>query len=193
MTDPSRPTKNRRPRPPAPARDLIDRAAMIRVDHAGEHGAVRIYEGQLAVFSALPHKARIASSLRRMRADEQAHLDAFDALVRADEAAPTLIMPLWTVMGRSLGAATALMGEKAAHACTAAVETVIDQHYQEQIDRLPTEDASLRPMIEKFQAEEVAHKNEAIAEGAAAAPFYPLLSGVIEAGCRLAIAISKRI
>ena len=96
---------------------------MIRVDHAGEYGAVAIYRGQRAIFDKLPHKARIANQLEEMEADEQAHLDAFDDLIFQHKARPTALAPIWNVAGQALGAATALMGERAAHACTEAVES----------------------------------------------------------------------
>ncbi|MBI1260576.1 MAG: demethoxyubiquinone hydroxylase family protein [Rhizobiales bacterium] len=168
---------------------------MIRVDHAGEYGAVRIYEGQLAVFRNLPGKKDIAASLEHMARDEEIHLDRFNSIVNARNVRPTALAPVWHVAGFALGAATALMGEKAAHACTAAIEEVIDDHYAEQVrklDELGADEAELRDTIEQFRLEEVAHKEEAIALGAREAPAYPLLSGAIKAACRLAIKISEK-
>ncbi|HCX67202.1 demethoxyubiquinone hydroxylase family protein [Parvibaculum sp.] len=168
---------------------------MIRVDHAGEYGAVRIYEGQRAVFRALPHKQEIANTLERMAKDEEVHLARFNELVNERQVRPTALAPVWHVAGFALGAATALLGEKAAHACTAAVEEVIDEHYKSQVNRLDQmgeEEKPLRDTIEKFRLEEVEHRDEAIAAGAKEAPAYPLLSGTIKAACRLAIRISEK-
>ncbi|MAU60852.1 MAG: demethoxyubiquinone hydroxylase family protein [Parvibaculum sp.] len=168
---------------------------MIRVDHAGEYGAVRIYEGQRAVFRNLPHKQEIADALERMAKDEEVHLTRFNELVNERQVRPTAFTPVWHVAGFALGAATALLGEKAAHACTAAVEEVIDEHYRSQVNRLDQmgeKEKPLRDTIEKFRQEEVEHRDEAIASGAEEAPAYPLLSGAIKAACRLAIRISEK-
>lgn len=178
----------RKPRPDAPGTgDEI--AAMIRVDHAGEYGAVRIYEGQLAVLKPGP----AADAIRRMAAEEQHHLDTFDRLIVERRVRPTALEPVWRVAGFALGAATALMGEKAAMACTAAVEEVIDEHYAGQIERLGDSDAELKSTVAEFRAEEVAHRDQALASGAEDAPGYPVLREAIKAGCRLAIALSTRI
>ena len=169
---------------------------MVRVDHAGEYGAVRIYSGQLAVFERLPHKRRIADSLAHMRDEEVEHLSKFNELIRERGVRPTALTPFWHVAGFALGAATALMGEKAAHACTAAVEEVIDDHYRGQIEKLKDlggEEAELAETIEKFREEEVRHKEAALAEGAEQAVGYPLLSGVIRAGCKLAIRVAEKV
>ncbi len=164
--------------------------AMIRVDHAGEYGAARIYAGQLAVMGTrAPGSAEIA----RMKAQEQRHLDVFAKLMTERRVRPTLLHPVWHVAGFGLGVATALMGPKAAMACTAAVETEIDAHYQAQRDALGSTDPELAAHIEDFQAEEVEHKATAIAHGAEDAAGYPLLSAVIRAGCRVAIAVSTRV
>jgi ubiquinone biosynthesis monooxygenase Coq7 len=169
-----------------------DIETMIRVDHAGEYGAVRIYEGQLAVLGARASSAKTAATIRHMAAQEQEHLRAFDTLINERRVRPTALEPVWRVAGYALGAATALMGEKAAMACTAAVEEVIDEHYAQQIERLDG-DPALKKKIEDFRADEIAHKNEAIAQGAEDAPGYKLLSETIKAGCRLAIKLSERL
>lgn len=168
---------------------------MIRVDHAGEAGAVRIYEGQLAVFRAAKPGAKIVADLEHMAKDEQVHLDAFNKVVTERRVRPTAMGPLWGAAGYAMGVATALMGEKAAHACTAAVEEVIDEHYRAQVKELDTSgsEGELRDMVERFRAEEVAHKEKAIAEGAEETPGYPVLSGAIKAACRLAIRVSEKI
>lgn len=182
----------RKPRPATPGTQTSDEiAAMIRVDHAGEYGAVRIYEGQLAVLGGRDGEA--AHAIRRMAAEEQRHLQTFDRLINERRVRPTALEPVWRVAGFALGAATALLGEKAAMACTAAVEEVIDEHYAAQIEKLGDSDAELKTTVADFRADEIAHRDEALAQGAEEAPAYPLLRETIKAGCRLAIALSTRI
>ena len=178
----------RKPKP-APPGSPVDTAAMIRVDHAGEYGAVRIYQGQLAVLK----NGAAADTIRHMAAQEARHLKAFDALLNERKVRPTVLEPVWRVAGFALGAATALMGEKAAFACTAAVEEVIDAHYAAQIEALEGKDAALRATVADFRADEAAHRATALQNGAEQAPGYGLLSGVIKAGCRIAIKLSERI
>ena len=181
----------RKKRPAMPGgKTSSDVEAMIRVDHAGEFGAVRIYEGQLAVLGG--RKSETADAIRKMAKQEQEHLAAFDTIINARRVRPTALEPVWRVAGFALGAATALLGEKAAMACTAAVEDVIDEHYAQQIARLDN-DPALKERIEKFRADEIAHKNEALEHGAEEAPAYKLLSETIKAGCRLAIKLSERL
>ncbi len=178
-------------RPAAPGGKLAREVeAMIRVDHAGEYGAVRIYEGQLAVFGSRNSKA--ADAIREMAEQEQRHLKRFDALINERRVRPTALEPIWRVAGFALGAATALMGEKAAMACTAAVEEVIDDHYASQVAKLD-HDPDLKATVEDFRAEEIAHRDTAVAHGAEEAPGYRLLSETIKAGCRLAIKLSERL
>jgi len=167
-----------------------DTKRMIRVDHAGEFGAVRIYSGQRAIMGE-GHK--MAGMLRHMHEQEEAHLARFNKLITERGVRPTLMAPFWNVAGFALGAGTALMGEKAAMACTQAVETVIDEHYQEQRDKLAGQDPELEDIIEEFQAEEVEHKRIAEENGANEALGHPVLSSVIKAGCKAAIWISKRV
>jgi ubiquinone biosynthesis monooxygenase Coq7 len=170
------------------------RDEMLRVDHAGEYGAVAIYRGQLAVFERQQGKERIVGQLKEMAAEEQDHLDAFDRMLAAGSVRPTVMSPLWNAAGYALGVGTALLGEKAAHACTEAVETVIEEHYGDQVTELTAAgEDELAAKMAKFQEEEVAHKDLAAAEGAAEAPAYPLLSAVIRTGCKLAIRISEKI
>lgn len=170
------------------------REEILRVDHAGEYGAVAIYKGQLAVFERQHGKERIVGQLREMAAQEQEHLDAFDRMLSAGSVRPTAMSPVWNAAGFALGVGTALLGEKAAHACTEAVETVIEEHYGDQVVELrDAGDAELADTMAKFQEEEVAHKELAAAEGAAEAPAYPLLSAIIRTGCRLAIRISEKV
>ena len=178
----------RKPKPAAPGAAL-DTEAMIRVDHAGEYGAVRIYAGQLAVLKHGP----AADLIRHMAAQEAHHLKTFDRLVNERKVRPTALEPVGRIAGFALGAVTAAMGEKAAYACTAAVEEVIDEHYAGQIAALGDTDAALKATVTEFRAEEEAHRNTALAEGAEQAPGYRLLSGTIKTGCRIAIKLSERI
>jgi ubiquinone biosynthesis monooxygenase Coq7 len=168
---------------------------MLRVDHAGEYGAVAIYRGQRAVFEKLPHKARAAALIREMEEGEAHHLETFDKLLAERKVRPTLLAPFWNVAGFGLGAATALMGEKAAMACTAAVEEVIDEHYASQAAALEKDgdaQADFKKTIEKFRADEIQHRDTALEHGAEQAPGYRVLSETIKAGCRLAIKLSER-
>ena len=167
-----------------------DRESMLRVDQAGEYGAARIYAGQLAVMGGRHPASRI---IARMAAQEQRHLDRFDAMMTERGVRPTILQPFWNVAGHALGAATALMGPRAAMACTAAIETEIDRHYGEQLGALGEEDPDLAEAIGEFRREEVEHRDIAIASGAEQAAGYPVLSALIRAGCRAAIALSKRI
>jgi 3-demethoxyubiquinol 3-hydroxylase len=173
---------------PGDRRSNID--AMIRVDHAGEYGAARIYAGQLAVMG-LRHKD--AAIIRHMAQQEERHLQAFDALMSARRVRPTIFAPAWHVAGFALGAATALLGPKAAMACTAAVETVIDDHYAAQSAALGSADAELSALIEDFQKDEQEHRQTALDHGAEDAFGYPLMSRVIQAGCRMAIGLSEKL
>ncbi len=167
-----------------------DRAAMIRVDQAGEYGAARIYAGQLAV---LGDRHPAARAIGHMAEQEARHLDRFNAIMAARGVRPTLLQPFWHVAGFALGAGTALLGPEAAMACTVAIETEIDAHYGEQLDELGSDDPELGDAITAFRAEEVEHKQTALAAHAEAAPLYPLLSAAIRFGCRTAIALSKRL
>ncbi|MCK0129794.1 demethoxyubiquinone hydroxylase family protein [Erythrobacter sp. F6033] len=165
---------------------------MIRVDQAGEFGATRIYEGQLAVMGDRgPHSAEI----RHMAEQEEVHRAKFDALMAERGVRPTALHPFWSAAGYALGAGTALLGPEAAMACTAAVEEEIDKHYSEQLDRLAEVDAEpeLAEMIETFREEEREHRDAALANGAEQAPAYPLLSGAIRLGCKIAIKVSERV
>jgi 3-demethoxyubiquinol 3-hydroxylase len=177
-------------RPPyLPGDAPVDVAAMIRVDHAGEYGAVRIYDGQLAVIGRGPARDEI----RRMTAQEQKHLAAFDELLVARQVRPTVLQPLWRAAGFALGAATALLGERTAMACTVAVEEVIDRHYQTQLDRLGASEPVLAATISAFRADELEHRDTALAYGATEAAGSELISAAIKAGTRLAIWLSTRL
>ena len=167
-----------------------DRASMLRVDQAGEYGATRIYAGQLAVLRRNCPEAKLVS---RMAAQEQRHLARFNALMAERRVRPTLLQPVWNVAGFALGAVTALMSEKAALACTDAVETEIDRHYAGQLAAIGDDDPEFAADIAEFRAEELEHRDTAREAGATNAVGYPLLTAAIRAGCRAAIELSKRI
>jgi ubiquinone biosynthesis monooxygenase Coq7 len=164
-------------------------ARMIRVDHAGEYGAARIYEGQLAVLGKRP----VGEEIRHMAAQEQKHLDAFDRLIVERRVRPTLLSPVWHAAGFALGAASAALGERAAMACTVAVEEVIEQHYADQAEQLGEDERELREMIEEFRAEELEHKDTGLEHDAESTPGYHLFSQAIKAGSRAAIWLSTRV
>lgn len=185
-SDLKRAPRHRLPGGPTPAADI---AGMLRVDHAGEYGAVRIYEGQLAVLG----RGRVAGEIRRMAAAENRHLASFETLLNKRQVRPTLLRPLWSLAGFALGAATALMGERAAMACTVAVEEVIDAHYSAQAECLAETDPGLCETLLDFRADEVAHRDRALELGAGETPGYELLTGAIKAGSRLAIWLSTRL
>lgn len=170
---------------------------MLRVDHAGEYGAVRIYQGQIAVLKARNRRGAadddMLKTIRHMEEQEQEHLAAFNKILNERKVRPTAMTPVWHVAGYALGATTALMGEKAAMACTAAVEEVIEQHYQDQLDTLDADEEELHAAITQFREDEIAHRDTALDHGAEETPGYRALSGAIKAGTRLAIRISERI
>tara|TARA_B110000438_G_scaffold10825_1_gene10854 strand:- start:648 stop:1223 length:576 start_codon:yes stop_codon:yes gene_type:complete len=163
---------------------------IIRVDHAGEYGATRIYDGQIAVFGK---DTKIGKTIQHMADQEKEHIEKFDELILSERVRPTALLPIWNIAGYALGASTALMGEKAAMACTVAVEKVIGEHYQEQIDLLENDQKKLKSTIKKFAADELEHHDIGIAHDAESTPGYKILTKVIEIGCKTAIAISKKI
>lgn len=196
MSDPSDtagPAADRPARPgPLPGdlsrEELI--ARIIRVDHAGEYGARRIYEGQLAVLG----KAPVGETIRGMWAHEAEHLKTFDRLVVERQVRPTLLHPVWHVAGYALGAASAVLGTRAAMAVTVAVEEVIEEHYGRQLRQLEDHgDAELEQVVGQFQVEEAAHRDIGLEHGATQAPAYPLMSALVKAGSRAAIWLSERI
>ena len=182
------PARSGRPYLPGDLTPAENLARMIRVDQAGEYGARRIYEGQLAVLGRSP----TAATIRRMHEQELAHLETFDRLLAERRVRPTLLQPVWHVAGFALGAATALLGEKAAMACTVAVEEVIDEHYAGQAERLGEDESELKKTIEDFRADELEHRDIGLEHDAEGAPAYPLLSGALKTGSRLAIWLSER-
>lgn len=166
------------------------RAQMIRVDQAGEFGATRIYKGQLAVMG---NRSHLSTEIEGMARQEEGHRARFDALMAERGVRPTALQPFWSVAGYALGAGTALLGPEAAMACTAAVEEEIDRHYSDQLDELGDDDPELSDMIAEFREDEREHRDAALNAGAERAPGYPLLSGAIRLGCRLAIRISEKV
>jgi len=162
---------------------------MIRVDHAGEYGAKRIYDGQLAVLGG----TRAGAVIAEMADQEQRHLDRFDNLIVERRVRPTALSPVWHVAGYALGVGSALLGEKAAMACTEAVESVIDEHYADQARRLGDDEADLRATVEQFRAEEQEHHDTAVEHGARETPGHAALTGAVKAGTRFAIWLSTRV
>lgn len=166
-----------------------DMHAMLRVDHAGEYGAQRIYAGQLAV---LKHHA-CADEIRHMAKQEEEHLAAFNRLLPERGVRPSVLQPFWHAAGWALGAGTALLGAKAAMACTVAVEETICAHYDAQLKALPPEEAELKATIQKFRDEEQEHHDTGIDYGAKQAPAYNALHSAIRRGCRFAITLAERL
>ena len=169
------------------AREVVERT--IRVDHAGEYGAKRIYEGQLAVLG----RTKYGPLIEHMKAQEQVHLDTFSRLIGERRVRPTALLPLWHVAGFALGAATALLGHRGAMACTVAVEDAIDEHYRAQEVILGDDEAELRADIARFRAEELEHRDTGLEHEAEQAPAYRLLRAAIKTGCKIAINISERV
>lgn len=173
------------------SRELVDR--IIRVDHAGELGADRIYEGQLAVLGKTP----VGPVIKQMWEEEKEHLATFNKLMVKHRARPTVLLPLWNIAGFALGAGSALLGKEGAMACTVAVESVIGEHYNSQIRDLMADDPEkheeLLKIIKKFRDDELHHHDTGLEHDAEKAPFYDAMSQVIKLGCRGAIWISERV
>jgi ubiquinone biosynthesis monooxygenase Coq7 len=184
-----------RPAPPRPglgaAKARLDE--LLRVDHAGEVAAGAIYRGQRAVLRASRTAGRTLAEIADMEAQEQEHLARFGAILIERRVRPSLLAPLWRAAGFGLGAATALIGESAAHACTEAVETVIEGHYGAQIAEIEAREPALAGELTRFRDDELAHRDAAVAGGAHEAPAYRLLTAVVRAGCRAAIRIAEKI
>ncbi len=171
--------------------DLTDEqliARMIRVNQAGEYGAVRIYEGQISVLG----KTSSGPVLRRMAEQEREHLDTFNRMIAKRRVRPTVLTPVWHLAGFALGAGTALLGKKAAMACTVAVEEVIDEHYAHQGEQLGDDEADLRETVNAFREDELEHRETALAHDAEGATGYEVLTSVVRTGSRLAIWLSER-
>lgn len=172
---------------------ITDRATLeeiIRVDHAGEYGATRIYDGQIAIFGK---DTEIGKTIQHMADQEQEHIETFEKLIVKERVRPTVLLPLWNVTGFLLGASTALMGKKAAMACTVAVESVIGNHYEKQSKLLGSDQTKLKKTIKKFQKDELEHHDIGIDHDAEKTPGYTVLTNFISTGCKIAIEISKKI
>jgi ubiquinone biosynthesis monooxygenase Coq7 len=163
---------------------------IIRVDHAGEYGATKIYDGQIAIFGK---DSKIGKTIQHMADQEQEHIDKFNDLIIEHKVRPTALLPVWNIAGFALGASTALIGEKAAMACTVAVEKVIGEHYQEQLELLEDDHKELKKTISKFRDDELEHHDIGIEHDAENAPGYRIMTKFIELGCKTAIAISKKV
>ena len=166
---------------------------IIRVDHAGERGAIKIYEGQLLALKTIKQDEALKDKIEEMKEGEKEHLEYFEKEIQKRKIKPTSLLPLWDVMGVALGFGSALLGKKAAMLCTASVEEVIDEHYQNQLKKLGNDERDLKKKIEKFKADEVNHKNMAYEAGATNKGLYSVMDKVIRTGSRIAITISEKI
>ena len=165
----------------------------IRVDHAGERGAVKIYEGQLLALNTIYKNDELKETILEMREHEREHCDFFENEIEKRKIKPTRFLPLWDLLGVGLGFGTTLLGKKAAMLCTASVEEVIDKHYQDQINQLGEDEKELRDKIIKFREDELHHKDIAYEEGASKAGIYSILDKIIKTGSKIAINISEKI
>ena len=166
---------------------------IIRVDHAGERGAIKIYEGQLLALKTIKQDNDLKDKIEEMKEHEKEHLEYFEKEIQKRKIKPTYLLPLWDVMGVALGFGTAVLGKKAAMLCTASVEEVIEDHYQNQLKKLGDDEIDLKAKIEKFKKEEVNHKNMAYELGATNKGFYSIMDKVIKTGSKIAITISEKI
>ena len=165
----------------------------IRVDHAGERGAIKIYEGQLLALNTVYRDEELKKTVEDMKEHEKEHCEFFESEIRKRNIRPTKFLPLWDLLGVGLGFGTTLLGKKAAMLCTASVEEVIDKHYQDQIDQIEDDEIILRDKIVKFREDEIHHKNIAYEEGASKDGIYSVLDKLIKTGSKLAIKISEKI
>ena len=165
----------------------------IRVDHAGERGAVKIYEGQLLALKTIKNDKNLKDIIEEMKEHEKEHLEYFEKEIQKRKIKPTYLLPLWDIMGVTLGFGTAMLGKRAAMLCTASVEEVIENHYQNQLKKLGEDEIDLKTKIEKFKGDEINHKNIAYESGATNKGFYSIMDKVIKTGSRIAITISEKI
>ena len=165
----------------------------IRVDHAGERGAVKIYEGQLLALNTLVKDEALKKTIEEMKVHEKEHSNFFDEEIKKRNIKPTKFLPLWDLLGVGLGFGSTLLGKKATMLCTASVEEVIDKHYLEQINQLGPEEKELKKKITKFRNDELDHKNIAYEEGATKKGFYSIMDKIIKTGSKIAINISEKI
>ena len=166
---------------------------IIRVDHAGERGAIKIYEGQLLALKTIKQDNNLKDKIEKMKEQEKEHLEYFEKEIQKRKIKPTYLLPLWDVMGVALGFGTALLGKKAAMLCTASVEEVIEDHYKNQLKKLGNDEMDLKNKIEKFKGDEAEHKNMAYESGATNKGLYSIMDKVIRTGSRIAITISEKI
>ena len=166
---------------------------IIRVDHAGERGAIKIYEGQLLALKTIKQDSSLKDKIEEMKEQEREHLEYFENEIKKRKIKPTYLLPLWDIMGVMLGFGTALLGKKATMLCTASVEEVIENHYENQIKKLGDDEKKLKEKIEKFKGDEVNHKNTAYESGATNEGIYSIMNKIIKTGSRIAITISEKI
>ena len=166
---------------------------IIRVDHAGERGAIKIYEGQLLALKTIKQDNDLKDIIEDMKEHEKEHLEYFEKEIQKRKIKPTYLLPVWDVMGVVLGFGTAMLGKKAAMLCTASVEEVIDKHYQNQINQLKNDEKELKSKIIKFRDDELHHKDIAYEEGATKEGFYSIMDKIIKTGSKIAIGISEKI
>jgi len=166
---------------------------IIRVDHAGERGAIKIYEGQLLALKTIMQDNDLKDKIEKMKEHESEHLEYFEKEIQKRKIKPTYLLPLWDLVGVTLGFGTALLGKKAAMLCTVAIEEVIEDHYQNQLKKLGNDEMDLKAKIEKFKEDEVAHKNIAYEAGASNKGLYSVMDKVIRTGSKIAITISEKI
>ena len=165
----------------------------LRVDHAGERGAVKIYEGQLLALNTLVRDESLKKTIEEMKIHEKEHCEFFEKEIKKRKIKPTKFLPLWDLLGVSLGFGSTLLGKKAAMLCTASVEEVIDEHYQNQINQLKNDEKELKSKIVKFRNDEIHHKDIAYKEGATKEGFYSIMDKFIKTGSKIAIRISEKI
>ena len=165
----------------------------IRVDHAGERGAIKIYEGQLLALSTIVNNENLKKTIKDMKKHEEEHCNFFESEIKKRDIKPTKLLPLWDLLGLGLGFGSTILGKKAAMLCTASVEEVIDDHYKNQIDQIGTDEKNLKNNIIKFREDELHHKDIAYNEGATKQGFYSIMDKIIKTGSKLAIKISEKI
>tara|TARA_Y100000590_G_C15651228_1_gene988836 strand:- start:37 stop:570 length:534 start_codon:yes stop_codon:yes gene_type:complete len=165
----------------------------IRVDHAGERGAIKIYEGQLLALNTIVKDEDLKKTIKEMKIHEEEHSSFFEKEIKKRNINPTKLLPLWDLLGLGLGFGSTILGKKAAMLCTASVEEVIDGHYKNQIDQLGSDEKKLKDIIIKFRQDELHHKDIAYKEGASKEGIYSILDKIIKTGSKLAINISEKI
>ena len=166
---------------------------IIRVDHAGERGAIKIYEGQLLALNTIKQDEKLKTIIQEMKEQEKEHLEYFEKEIQKRKMKPTYLLPLWDLIGVSLGFGTVLLGKRAAMLCTASVEEVIEDHYQKQLKKIGNDEKELKTKIEKFKRDEIDHKNTAYETGASKIGIYSIMDKIIKTGSKLAITISEKI